>query len=283
MHPLVLIVAVSSLLLVSSSPSSLLPVSVTIGLEHDAAKINFEDHQRDYHLLNNRDGSLEFHAHNTSVFRIKVRKVKATAQGKLRGKRLHAGNSKAYVPVMHVPRVFNASNTLIVENSYIKVTGVRQWSVVAFDDFDDASSNGWHPDVRSTCGLARDSFLGGYCKLSHHEASKTFSNLPPHRRLRLSARLHFLDKWQGEELVVKINDEPVWTLAHTHCNKVFATMCRGLNVCGDEKYADRLSHLMSVTINHSAPSVKVSIHSTLDKDPCTASWGVDDVELAVVS
>jgi len=57
----------------------------------------------------------------------------------------------------------------------------------------------------SNCGN-NNYFLGGHCKLSSDELSKTFENLPKHEHVRIVATYHMFDNWQGEYAYMKLND-----------------------------------------------------------------------------
>lgn len=45
-----------------------------------------------------------------------------------------------------------------------------------------------------------DYFLGGHCLTSNVNLTKTFSNLPSHKSLRINAEVHLFDNWEGEEI-----------------------------------------------------------------------------------
>ena len=41
-------------------------------------------------------------------------------------------------------------------------------------------------------------------------ASKKFSGLPEHKRLRVRVELWKIDAWDGEELFIKLDDNEIW-------------------------------------------------------------------------
>jgi predicted RNA binding protein with dsRBD fold (UPF0201 family) len=204
----------------------------------------------------------------------------------------------------------------------LRVAGTNQWAVYAHDDFT-FNAQGWKikdaneqsdkkssapqgkgpvikktkkkavkrinpSSKRSTCGTFQDVFLGGYCQLSHHRAFKTYNDLPPHKFLKVSVRVHFFDSWQGESLFIKVNGQVAYTEQHSFCSKAFSNLCHGINVCGDNKYADRMSHLVEFIYPHSSEStggdsITVEVGSTLKQQPCHASWGIDDVAISLRS
>jgi len=79
-----------------------------------------------------------------------------------------------------------------------------------------------------------------------------------------------------------IDGVTAWSRSHFHCKKVYLEYCHGIDVCGDEKYADQLSQSISVSLPHNNSVVQVSFGSTLEEDPCLVSWGVDDVVISVL-
>lgn len=47
-------------------------------------------------------------------------------------------------------------------------------------------------------------FLGGPCVIADGEVRKTFTDLPPHTQIKVTAQYHFIDNWQGETGYAKI-------------------------------------------------------------------------------
>lgn len=158
-----------------------------------------------------------------------------------------------------------------------------QFVLVAADDFEETTV-GWSKKDRSVCGSSPDFFLGGPCKFADTQSSKTYENLPPHKMIRITARYHFFDRWEGEYGIMKVDGRTVWSEAHHHCAKTFHELCKGISVCGDDNTADQLSTHISITIPHTAKRISVSFTSTLKpfRGPCIASWGVDDVFISVL-
>jgi len=139
-----------------------------------------------------------------------------------------------------------------VRTPKIVLGDVNQWALVAVEDFSkpNLKARGWSDDKRSECGGSGDFYLGGYCKFGDTKVTKTFHRLPVHSHLRLQARFHFFDKWEGQYAYAMINDKIVWIQNHRHCTSIFANNCKGINVCGDESFSDRLSVPISVDIPH---------------------------------
>lgn len=175
-----------------------------------------------------------------------------------------------------------------VTGGALSIGGVEQWALNSFDDFSKESDD-WYAshkgkiaatsvsDKRQTCGTSTDKHLGGYCAFSNIEVSKTITDLPAHGFVRVTARVHFFDNWKGEYMYAKVDDQIVWMQSHTHCTKPFASLCKGLDSCGDNKYADKMSQLVSITLPHATHDIKLTFGSSLESSPCQASWAIDDV------
>jgi hypothetical protein len=151
---------------------------------------------------------------------------------------------------------------------------VRQWALVHHDDFEQ-NTDGWSTSATNSCdGI--DHHLGGHCNEVNGEVKKTFSGLGDHQYVRLQARYHFLDSWEGETAFAKIGDQIVWT----DVNDV-----RGMydlkSLCAGEHPDNKLSVPIDVTIRHTGPTVDVAFGSTLDEHPCNESFGIDDVIISV--
>jgi len=167
----------------------------------------------------------------------------------------------------------------------LRIDGVPQWKLFYYDSFD-LNADGWSLKPRQRCGGHPDHHLGGYCQLSYQNVSKVFPDLPPHKRIKIQARFHFIDKWQGEYGYMKVNDDVMWIEHHHHCRYRFASSChKGINVCGDSLYSDTLSSSISITLSHSTSHVEITFGSSLPRagSPCIASYGVDDVMIYVNS
>lgn len=178
------------------------------------------------------------------------------------------------------------------EGITLTLQNTLQWKLVHLDDFN-THANGWVvsnngsltatsvSDQRSNCGASLDFHLGGYCTFAGTEVSRVVQNLPRHTSLRLTARVHLLDHWQGEYAYAKVDGKDVWMQSHFHCPKPFASFCRGVDACGDNKFADKMSQLVQVTLPHTAAAVTVSFGASLRQPPCAASWAVDDVAIYI--
>ncbi|PFH35806.1 hypothetical protein BESB_054570 [Besnoitia besnoiti] len=161
------------------------------------------------------------------------------------------------------------------------------WSLNTFDTY--ALEGFWTPQEFSTCGTNGDHFLGGHCKFAAMKATGTYLNLPRHSNVKIRARVHFFDQWTGQSVYMKLRNTIVWTGTKANprdCRRFTAPLSsqdcanRGVDVCG-HSYPDTLSKSLEVAVPHSAPFLAITFGSTFadGADPCTASWGVDDIAI----
>ena len=132
------------------------------------------------------------------------------------------------------------------------------------------------------------------------EMRKVYLKLPTHTHLRMTAKYHFIDAWEGEAAYAKVAGSYVWTEHHRAekadkaetagkaaaggdgASAVVREMkeMKGISLCGDDAVAERRFNVpIDVTVPHVGKDVEVIFGSMLDGDACTASWGVDDVEI----
>ncbi|EPR61882.1 hypothetical protein TGRUB_234507 [Toxoplasma gondii RUB] len=174
-------------------------------------------------------------------------------------------------------------NNAVTLNGPITSNGHSDWWLWSLNTFDSFPLEGfWTPQEFSTCGTNADHFLGGPCKFAANRATGTYLNVPRHSEVKIKARVHFFDEWTGQNLYMKLGNTIVWTASHNWCPKGFAQDCasRGVDACG-HSYPDTLSKSLEVAVPHSAPFLAITFGSTFDDgaNPCTASWGVDDVAI----
>ncbi|GFE54248.1 hypothetical protein BaOVIS_016520 [Babesia ovis] len=157
---------------------------------------------------------------------------------------------------------------------------VKQWVLWEQDLFEAKKSDVWMPGDTSTCGRSGDYFLGGPCKLSKGRVNRFYLKLPPHSEIRVTGRVHFFDQWEGESLNIKADGATVWSQSHNWCPSVSNTECikYGIDSCGQE-YPDRLSVHYDISLPHKSDTLALEFNSTLEAEPCQASWGIDDVAL----
>lgn len=162
------------------------------------------------------------------------------------------------------------------------VNGHKQWAHWDLDTFDAVDSGQWSPNDHTFCGAPHDMFLGGHCRFAASTASRRYKALPSHTKVRVKARVHFLDQWHGESVLLMINGKPVWSQSHSWCPGFLKWMCAkyGVDTCGRDT-PDRLSVKVEAIVPHSGPTLDVAFTSNLahGTDACYTSWGVDDVSV----
>jgi len=162
---------------------------------------------------------------------------------------------------------------------------VPQWSLWDLDTFDAVDSNQWSLNDHGFCGSPQDSFLGGHCKFAASKTARRYTTLPPHTRVRITARIHFIDQWNDESVFMMVDGNPVWAESHNWCPGFLKWMCMkyGLDSCGRDT-PDRLSVHAQATLSHSTPVLDLSFGSSLPEgtDPCYTSWAIDDVSVELL-
>lgn len=81
----------------------------------------------------------------------------------------------------------------------------------------------------------------------------------------------------------KVDNDIVWSHSHTWCTKMLPWVCKkyGVFACGGE-FPDKLSHPVEFVGKHHNNGLTLAFSSTLDVDPCTASWGIDDIQVYII-
>mmetsp|Transcript_67366 Transcript_67366/g.78156 ORF Transcript_67366/g.78156 Transcript_67366/m.78156 type:complete len:262 (+) Transcript_67366:42-827(+) len=165
----------------------------------------------------------------------------------------------------------------------IQFQGFNQWKLWVDDDFEDGESReGWSQAQIATCGYSPNTFLGGHCNFGSQTASKTYSGLPAHTKVKLTFNYHFFDEWTGQTAWAQIGGQYVWTEKYQWCNGILPFYCKqvGVNVCGEDT-PDRIARAVQVIVQHSDPTITLSFGSTITGDPCLVSWGIDDVRIYI--
>jgi len=142
----------------------------------------------------------------------------------------------------------------------------------------------------SKCGGLGE-ILGGPCKTSYHTIEKTYADLPNHAEIQITARVHFLDNWDDDTMWMKAGSPgtvsvspPVWAEEYTWCPQFFTFMCNGgVSACGKAHYPDKLSRLVTVSMEHSAPDLTLQFGTNIKAGtpPCEVSYGVSHVTVEV--
>eukprot|EP01054_Gregarina_sp_Poly1_P003999 Gregarina_sp_Poly_1__3998@NODE_2206_length_2490_cov_107_981428_g1421_i0_p1_GENE_NODE_2206_length_2490_cov_107_981428_g1421_i0NODE_2206_length_2490_cov_107_981428_g1421_i0_p1_ORF_typecomplete_len250_score15_89_NODE_2206_length_2490_cov_107_981428_g1421_i06211370 len=177
----------------------------------------------------------------------------------------------------------NITSDLKIMNMWLQNMLNDDFFMVNLQTFEQGAE-GWTNARLSTCGISADIFLGGRCKYSYHSSERTYKALPPHARIRITGRIHFIGNWAGESVVLLIDDKYASGYSHHWCPSIFQSKCQQYNVneCGSLE-GDKLSTFFNIELTHRANSVKIGVQSTLPNstDPCSTSWGIDDVALYV--
>jgi hypothetical protein len=186
------------------------------------------------------------------------------------------------------PAVTQAQTLSVAGNAaFVSVSsgGQAQFALFDHDSFDASDSNQWSMNDHSFCGASRDLFLGGHCRFAATTTTRTYANLPPHSKLKVTARVHYFDQWHGEAVNMAVDNQPVWSQDHHWCPEFLKWMCRkyGMDSCGRDE-PDRLSVKAEANLVHSAPTLTLSFSSSLPQgtDPCYTSWGIDDVAVHIL-
>lgn len=155
------------------------------------------------------------------------------------------------------------------------IDGVKQFGVVHHDDFDSEESlDGWSNKKTNRCSKNGNAFLGGHCNFSFEEVKKTYK-LPEHSTIRITAGFHMFDNWNGERGYMKIDNEVLWSREGQIDNK------GGINFCGGDSNDPAFNLVIDITAPHKKENVTITFGSTLEGDPCNASFGVDDVMIYI--
>jgi hypothetical protein len=173
---------------------------------------------------------------------------------------------------LEVDETKNVSPWQLVTHERFPSTDVLQWTHMNSEGFESSSEN-----ALTHCG-DHNLFLGGHCS-SHGsgESSRIFKSLPAHTMVRITARFHFIDSWDGESAYAKVNGEVVWLDAHSSS----APTTGGISLCGGSAADSKMGTLIDVAVPHTGDSLTLAFGSTLDQNSCEESWGVDDIEIFV--
>lgn len=140
--------------------------------------------------------------------------------------------------VAYTPLVFKATG---LNCGPIRMNEQYEWLLYSLDTFDSGEATLWSDSRTSACGISSDLFLGGHCKFGPNVTpSRSYKDLPSHNFIRITARVHFFDRWLGETLVFAADQLPRWSRAHRWCTEVITTECikHGIDSCG-KTFPDR--------------------------------------------
>jgi len=162
----------------------------------------------------------------------------------------------------------------VVKEDFSGENGLDGWKALLLRGSDIGSSTEEATVGKSKC--VGNHFLGGHCKASSHSLFKTFNNLPPHTEVRVKARFHFIDQWNGENAYLKVDGGYAWLASHK------TTANKGVDMCGNSDVKEsKFGVPIDIMETHSNAKLELKFGSELKADPCLGSFGVDDIEIFV--
>jgi len=143
-----------------------------------------------------------------------------------------------------------------------------------------STSSGAPLSVQKCGGI---SILGGHNVLNTDSITKTYA-LPKHAEIQVTARFSFIDDWDDDWAFMKLDGNTMWTEQYVWCPEAFTFICKeGHNACGNPKFPDRLSRLITVSMPHTAPSLTIEFGSMIHEavPSSIVSYGVSSVTIEV--
>ena len=106
------------------------------------------------------------------------------------------------------------------------------------------------------------------------------NNLPAHTEIKVNLNFHFIDKWEGQQAWLKINDIYVWSDTHFWCETDFFNNCikKGVDTCL-QSIPDKMGVFLTSTILHTGQQVKITVGTSIPQNKCDLHWGIDNVEI----
>lgn len=130
--------------------------------------------------------------------------------------------------------------------------------------------------LKSQCGNYY--ILGGYNKCGACGFQKQISNIIPHYKLRVMARLFKLDSWDNEFAMLKIDgvSQSIPELLFSWSDDFFYYG----NLCGDQKYPESI-YFLDYTMTHLSTTLILIITSNLNGGSSDESFGIRDVTISI--
>jgi hypothetical protein len=97
--------------------------------------------------------------------------------------------------------------------------------------------------------------------------------LAKHTKVLVTAVLHFIDDWNGEQAQVSVDGEVKWLKSVTKTPD-------SIDLCGGTDFKEAAYNVpVLFEVPHTASSLKLSFKTTLapGTDPCLSSLGIDNV------
>ena len=185
---------------------------------------------------------------------------------------------------INTPLYINSSSIDILLNSKdssFRYNNIEQFILYSIDTFQEEDIK-WSNAVLSTCGNNDKYILGGYCHYSNNITERKYYIEAKHNYIRIKATFNFYDNWEGEGVFMKFNNEIIWYETHKWCDKILVRNCKkyGINVCGGE-YPDKIGVPIDIIIPYEEKEFTIQFGSSIQKDPCEASWGISDVSIYI--
>ncbi len=100
--------------------------------------------------------------------------------------------------------------------------------------------------------------------------------------LKIEAVAHFIDAWSGQTMWLKVGTRSHMTIVWTDTFD-FTQTRNALNLCGSDigegKFSVPLQAIVSKDLLGQGKEIVIEIGSTLDADPCYASYGISALRL----
>ncbi|MCA9637499.1 MAG: hypothetical protein KC420_15840 [Myxococcales bacterium] len=145
------------------------------------------------------------------------------------------------------------------------------YSCVYFNDFE-VDADGWMPAPITTCD--GDKILGGYDKLGENAPTKRTFDLfgIPHTTVRVTGEFWAIDSWDGEELMLLLDDSKIWSQScGCGVNK---------NLCGAAWWDGKAA--INALGDHGASQATLTFTSTLNEGKKNESFGIDDIRVCIL-
>ncbi len=100
--------------------------------------------------------------------------------------------------------------------------------------------------------------------------------------MRITARVHFIDQWEGENVILSVNNNVMWIDGAR--SPTMEDLLRGaaINVCGGNHPDARLSVPVDIITRHTDSQLLIDVSSTLSGTITKASFGIDDVSIYIM-
>ena len=136
-----------------------------------------------------------------------------------------------------------------------------QWKLIHTETFE--QPHGWTNNTTTAC--AGTQMLGGHCRFGEEEVSKTFTNIPPHKQVKIQATYHYIDAWMGESAWMKAS---FGDGLHYVWSETYDSSGANIDVCGGRHSESKFASPIEVNIPHEQDDLTVTFGTTMTEDPC---------------